>query len=160
MANDMGWGDPGYNSMTVTYADGSPHPDQGWISTPTMDAMAANGLRFDRFYSASAVCSPTRASCLLGRNPFRAGVPIDTSGQLYKGPAFANYFQLRDIIAGRDDDFIRGYCEALIEYGLGRPTSIVDTDLVNEMMAAAKKQDSAAAAFIHALVQSEAFRRK
>jgi hypothetical protein len=85
---------------------------------------------------------------------------IDPTGQLYKGPAFANYFELRDIIAGRDDDFIRGYCEALIEYGLGRPASIVDTDLVNEMMAAAKTQDNAASAFIHALVQSEAFRRK
>ncbi|MDB4541610.1 sulfatase-like hydrolase/transferase [Akkermansiaceae bacterium] len=82
MADDMGWGDPGYNSMNVTYADGSPHPDQGWINTPTMDAMAANGLRFDRFYSASAVCSPTRASCLLGRNPFRAGVPFANQGRL------------------------------------------------------------------------------
>ena len=82
MADDMGWGDPGYNSMTVTYADGTPHPDQGWISTPTMDAMAANGLRFDRFYSASAVCSPTRASCLTGRNPIRVGVPNANSGRL------------------------------------------------------------------------------
>ncbi|MBT8044626.1 MAG: sulfatase-like hydrolase/transferase, partial [Verrucomicrobiae bacterium] len=51
MDDDMGWGDPGYNSKTVTYADGTPHPDQGWIKTPTMDAMAAEGLRFDRFYS-------------------------------------------------------------------------------------------------------------
>ena len=92
--------------------------------------------------------------------PSKGSFPIDASGQLHKGPAFANYFQLRDIIAGRDDDFIRGYCEALIEYGLGRPTSIVDTDLVNEMMAAAKKEDNAASAFIDALVQSEAFRRK
>jgi arylsulfatase A-like enzyme len=82
MADDMGWGDPGYNSRIVTFADGSPHPDQGWISTPTMDAMAANGLRFDRFYSASAVCSPTRASCLTGRNPFRVGVPDANSGRL------------------------------------------------------------------------------
>ena len=92
--------------------------------------------------------------------PSKGTFPIDASGQLYKGPAFANYFELRDIIAGRDDDFIRGYCEALIEYGLGRPTSIVDTDLVNEMMAAAKKENNAASAFIHVLVQSEPFRRK
>lgn len=82
MADDMGWGDPGYNSRTVTFADGSPHPDQGWIRTPTMDRMAANGLRFDRFYSASAVCSPTRASCLTGRNPFRVGVPTANAGRL------------------------------------------------------------------------------
>jgi len=82
MADDMGWGDPSCYSNGVTYADGSPHPDQGWISTPTIDAMAANGLRFDRFYSASAVCSPTRASCLTGRNPFRVGIPFANQGRL------------------------------------------------------------------------------
>jgi arylsulfatase A-like enzyme len=82
MADDMGWGDPSYNSVNVTYADGTPHPDQGWISTPTMDAMAANGLRFDRFYSASSVCSPTRASCLTGRNPVRVGIGNANSGRL------------------------------------------------------------------------------
>jgi arylsulfatase A-like enzyme len=82
MADDMGWGDPGYNSSRVTYANGTPHPDQGWIQTPTMNAMAANGLRFDRFYAASAVCSPTRASCLTGRNPFRVGVPYANVGRL------------------------------------------------------------------------------
>ena len=82
MADDMGWGDVSYNSMTVTLANGSPHPDQGWIQTPVMDEMAANGLQFNRFYSASAVCSPTRASCLTGRNPFRVGVPFANQGRL------------------------------------------------------------------------------
>ena len=82
MADDMGWGDPSYNSSTVTYANGSNHVDQGWINTPTMDAMAANGLRFDRFYSASSVCSPTRASCLTGRNPVRVGIGNANSGRL------------------------------------------------------------------------------
>lgn len=83
MADDMGWGDPSYNSNTVTLADGvTPHPDQGWISTPVMDEMAAQGIRFDRFYSASAVCSPTRASCLTGRNPYRVGVPFANQGRM------------------------------------------------------------------------------
>jgi len=35
--------------------------------------MAASGLRFDRFYSAAPVCSPTRASVLTGRHPNRMG---------------------------------------------------------------------------------------
>jgi arylsulfatase A-like enzyme len=82
MADDMGWGDPGYNSATVTFADGTPHPDQGWINTPAMDAMAANGLQFNRFYSASSVCSPTRASCLTGRNPVRVGIGNANNGRL------------------------------------------------------------------------------
>ena len=36
--------------------------------------MAENGLRFDRFYAGSPVCSPTRASVLTGRSNDRTGV--------------------------------------------------------------------------------------
>ncbi|MGI9240375.1 MAG: sulfatase-like hydrolase/transferase [Verrucomicrobiales bacterium] len=68
MADDLGWGDPSYNG--------------GWINTPALDAMAGEGLRFDRFYSASAVCSPTRGSCLTGRNPIRLGIPNANTGKL------------------------------------------------------------------------------
>ena len=32
------------------------------VKTPSIDAMAANGLRFDRFYAQAPVCSPTRGS--------------------------------------------------------------------------------------------------
>ncbi|MGI9533385.1 MAG: arylsulfatase [Thermodesulfobacteriota bacterium] len=39
----------------------------GPISTPTFDRLANNGLRFNRFHT-TALCSPTRASLLSGRN--------------------------------------------------------------------------------------------
>ena len=61
MADDLGWGDTGYNGNKV-------------IRTPNLDQMAIEGIRFNRFYSASAVSSPTRSSCLTGRNPYRTGV--------------------------------------------------------------------------------------
>ena len=61
MCDDLGWGDTGYNGNKV-------------IKTPSLDQISREGVRFDRFYSASAVCSPTRASCLTGRNPYRTGV--------------------------------------------------------------------------------------
>jgi len=61
MTDDQGWGDTGYNGNPVA-------------RTPHLDRMAEEGLRFDRFYSAAPVCSPTRASCLAGRNPYRGGV--------------------------------------------------------------------------------------
>ena len=61
MTDDQGWGDVGYNGN----AD---------IKTPTLDDMAAKGLRFNRFYAAAPVCSPTRASCMTGRHPNRSGV--------------------------------------------------------------------------------------
>lgn len=61
MTDDQGWGDTGYHGLTK-------------IKTPALDSMAANGMRFDRFYAAAPVCSPTRASVLSGRHPFRSGV--------------------------------------------------------------------------------------
>ncbi len=42
--------------------------------TPNIDRLAENGSRFTSFYSASPVCSPSRASLLTGRYPYRAGV--------------------------------------------------------------------------------------
>ena len=61
MADDQGWGQTSYNG----------HP---CLKTPNLDAMAANGLRFNRFYAAGPVCSPTRASVLTGRTHRRCGV--------------------------------------------------------------------------------------
>ncbi len=60
MADDQGWGDMAYNG----------HPG---VKTPNFDAMAAEALRFDRFYAAAPVCSPTRGSVMTGRHPNRFG---------------------------------------------------------------------------------------
>lgn len=57
--------------------------DQGWgditshrnetLDTPTLDALAASGVRFDRFF-VSPLCAPTRAALLTGRYSLRSGV--------------------------------------------------------------------------------------
>lgn len=60
MGDDHGWDETAYN--------GHPH-----LRTPVLDEMAATGLRLDRFYSASPVCSPTRGSVITGRHPNRYG---------------------------------------------------------------------------------------
>jgi len=45
----------------------------GEISTPNLDALAANGVRFANFHT-SAECSPTRAMLLTGVNSHRTGI--------------------------------------------------------------------------------------
>jgi arylsulfatase A-like enzyme len=60
MGDDHGWDEVAYN--------GHPH-----LRTPVLDEMAAEGLRFDNFYSAHPSCSPTRGSVLTGRHPNRYG---------------------------------------------------------------------------------------
>lgn len=60
MADDQGFGDTGYNG----------HPN---LKTPNLDALAREGLRLNRFYTAHFNCSPTRASIMTGRHPDRMG---------------------------------------------------------------------------------------
>ena len=44
------------------------------VSTPYIDSLATNGAKFTQFYSASPVCSPSRAGLLTGRYPIRMGI--------------------------------------------------------------------------------------
>jgi len=61
MTDDQGWGQTGYYNHPV-------------LKTPNLDKMAANGLRFDRFYAGAPNCSPTRATIMTGRSNDRTGV--------------------------------------------------------------------------------------
>ena len=85
---------------------------------------------------------------------------IEASAALHKGPAFKNYFELRDLIASKPDAFARGFSQTLIEYALGRPVGFRDEPLITEMLDAAKKEKLGVRGFIHALVASKEFHTK
>ncbi|MEN6321982.1 MAG: arylsulfatase [Proteiniphilum sp.] len=59
MSDDMGYSDIGCYG--------------GEISTPHLDALAAEGVRFSQFYNAGRSC-PTRASLLTGLHPHQTGI--------------------------------------------------------------------------------------
>ena len=59
--DDLGYGDLG----------GYGHPV---LQTPNIDALAADGLRLTNYYAPSALCSPSRAGLLTGRQPYRTGI--------------------------------------------------------------------------------------
>jgi arylsulfatase len=54
---------------------GVPSTFGGVIPTPTMDRIAQEGLRYNRFFS-TALCSPTRAALITGRNHHGAGFGV------------------------------------------------------------------------------------
>ncbi|MFP6640531.1 MAG: sulfatase-like hydrolase/transferase, partial [Myxococcota bacterium] len=59
----------------------------GLVETPHLDSLAANGLSYNRFHT-TAICSPTRASLLTGRNSHAAGVgAVINSAQPHPGRA-------------------------------------------------------------------------
>lgn len=57
--------------MTDDVGFGSSSTFGGLIPTPNLDALAARGARYNRF-NTTALCSPTRASLLTGREPHNA----------------------------------------------------------------------------------------
>ncbi len=61
MADDMGWGDPGcYGSKQN--------------STPSIDRLASEGMRFTSFYATQAVCTSSRVALMTGCYPNRLGL--------------------------------------------------------------------------------------
>ena len=60
LTDDQGWGDLGVHGNDL-------------LQTPTLDRLASQSVRLDRFY-VSPVCAPTRAALLSGRYPERTGV--------------------------------------------------------------------------------------
>ena len=85
---------------------------------------------------------------------------IDPSGAFHNGPAFTNFFELRDVIASKSDAFARGFSIAILEYALGRPHSFRDEPLIKQMVDQARQKDFAMREFIKVLVSSNEFRSK
>ncbi len=66
-------------NFVIIYCDDLGYGDLGCfdaddIKTPNIDRMASEGIKFTEFYSASPVCSPSRAALLTGRIPQRMGI--------------------------------------------------------------------------------------
>ena len=80
LADDMGYSDIGCYG--------------GEIETPRLDKLAADGIRFTRFYN-SGRCCPTRASLMTGLHPHETGIgwrtnPPDSSKMVH-GEDYPNY---------------------------------------------------------------------
>ncbi len=67
------------------------------IATPTFDQLAAHGVQFTNFHT-TALCSPTRASLLTGRNPHSVGMGIVSNWDTgYPGYAGALHRDVRTL---------------------------------------------------------------
>lgn len=69
--------DPGPPNVVIAVLDDSGFAELGCygsdIATPNIDGLAARGIRYNRFH-VTALCSPTRASLLTGRNSHAVGM--------------------------------------------------------------------------------------
>lgn len=67
VADDLGFADVGFNGSSQ-------------IKTPHIDQLASSGVRFTQGYVSSAVCSPSRAGLLTGRNQVEFGHDNNLAG--------------------------------------------------------------------------------
>ena len=72
LADDLGYGDVGFNGQKL-------------INTPNLDRLAAEGIRFNQFYSGTAVCAPSRSSLMSGQHTghtfIRGNLGVEPEGQ-------------------------------------------------------------------------------
>jgi arylsulfatase A len=88
LADDLGYGDVSINNP------------RGKISTPNIDKLAEQGMRFTDAHTTSSVCTPSRYSILTGRYPWRSRLQVGV---------------------------LRGYSRTLIEEGLPTVASLLKT---------------------------------
>lgn len=76
------------------------------ILTPNLDALAASGARLNRFFCASPICSPARASLLTGQIPSQHGV-LDYLATRHVGTDAVDYLAGRTLVT--EMLAVRGY---------------------------------------------------
>ena len=83
LIDDLGWTDVGcYGSS--------------FYETPNIDKLASEGMRFTEAYAACPVCSPTRASILIGKYPARLGITQWIGGSNEPTP-YRHYMPLEEV---------------------------------------------------------------
>ncbi len=103
MADDLGYGDLG------SYG-------QRFITTPNLDRMAGEGIRFTQFYAASPVCAPSRASFITGQHQGHVYIRGNTSLKRERIPLRPQDVTVAEVLKRA------GYRTGVIgKWGLGEP---------------------------------------
>jgi hypothetical protein len=89
-----------------------------------------------------------------------AGKPIDARGELPDGTTFEGPEQLKKVLLGRKDLFIRHLTSKMLGYALGRGLTLEDSCTVDAIVAQLEKNDYKAHTLIEGIVLSVPFRYK
>jgi arylsulfatase A-like enzyme len=102
LIDDLGWSDTGVYGSS-------------FYETPNIDRLAAEGVRFTQFYTASPVCSPTRASLMTGKHPARLHITNwiggEQDGKLLQAP-YERQLPLDEVTFGeafQEAGYVTGY---------------------------------------------------
>jgi hypothetical protein len=88
------------------------------------------------------------------------GAPVDASGVLPNGQTFSGPVELKKILLGRRDDFVRTMTENLLIYSLGRGLQLEDECVVRDVLKAASAGEYRFSTLVLTIVKSHPFRHR
>jgi hypothetical protein len=88
------------------------------------------------------------------------GHPIDATTELADGTKLAGAADLRRALLSRSDAFVSALTERLLTYALGRELEYYDQPVVRSVIREAAAEGTTLAALVHAIVASDAFRKR
>jgi Protein of unknown function (DUF1585)/Protein of unknown function (DUF1588) len=87
--------------------------------------------------------------------------PVNASGQLSSGEAFAGPAGLRHILStSKRDEFVRCLCEKTLTYALGRGLEYYDKCAIDEIANALRQHDNRFSSLVLAVVKSAPFQMR
>jgi hypothetical protein len=95
-----------------------------------------------------------------GPRKFALGLPVDASGEWPDGRKFAGFDEFRQQLLAQPERFVTALAGHLIAFGTGHEVSVADRASVQRLAQENVRQKQGFRALLHALVQSELFRRK
>jgi hypothetical protein len=88
------------------------------------------------------------------------GFAIDAAGALPEGEKFTGPTELRKVLMGRKDEFVRALTEKMLTYALGRGMQNADRRTVREIADAVAKDGYRFSALVNGIVTSDAFQKR
>lgn len=90
---------------------------------------------------------------------YRIGQPVDATGEMPTGDPFADVREFKQVLARDPDRLTRNLAEKLLTYAIGRKIGFSDRPAVEEILRQTREQGYGFRSLVHAITQSEAFRK-
>ena len=87
------------------------------------------------------------------------GLPVDSHGESLDGREFADFSEFREGLKQQEPMVVRSLATKLLVYGCGRPVRPTDRANVDQVVDAVSQKKNGLRSMIHAVVDSEMFRR-
>jgi hypothetical protein len=115
----------------------------------------------DRYRAVKEDIEPEKGVGLNGqRFAFYYALPVDSAGELPDGRSFKDIREFKNLLIKEEVVLARNMARQLITYATGAPVRFSERDQVNKMVGESQQAKYGFRTMVHAVIQSELFRKK